>query len=91
MSVVDSIKRGEVLLALDAVGQMSCCFNTGCVRGLAREAVVIVIVVGAVIIIIIIIIIVGFIFTNFSGRGVRGGLNEAVAVGSCGGEGCNGG
>ena len=33
----------------------------------------------------------GFIFTIFSGGGVRGGLNWAVTVGSCGGEGYNGG
>ena len=39
----------------------------------------------------VIIIIIGFIFSVFSGGGVRGGLNWAVTVGSCGGEGYNGG
>ena len=58
---------------------------------LLRDAIniIIIIVVGAVIIIFNIL--VGFIFSIFSGGGVRGGLNETVAVGNCGGEGCSGG
>ena len=55
---------------------------------MTREAVVmVIIIVGAVIFNIIVEFI---IFTIYSGRGVRGGLGEAVAVGNCGGEGCNG-
>ena len=52
----------------------------------------IIFIVGAVIIIfgIIFNIIVGCVFTIFSGGGVRWGLNEAVAVGNCGGEGYEG-
>ena len=50
---------------------------------------------SSIIIIIIIVgiinIILGSIFSIFSGGGVRGGLNEIVAVGNCGGEGCSGG
>ena len=51
----------------------------------AISIIIIVIIVG------IINIIVGSIFSIFSGGGVRGGLNETVAVGNCGGEGCSGG
>ena len=51
----------------------------------AISIIIIVIIVG------IINIIVGSIFSIFSGGGVRGGLNETVAVRDCGGEGCNGG
>ena len=38
LSVKDSIKLGEVLLAVGAVGEMSCCGSTGCLSCRGKQS-----------------------------------------------------